>query len=59
MNKKNFVTVVIITLCVASLFLAGCLASREDKQNVSVSNVSVASFEQPTPVPTPTPIPGA
>lgn len=58
MNKKNLVTVVIITLCVASLFLAGCLTAREDKQKVSVSNVSVGSYEQPTPVPTPTPMPG-
>jgi len=59
MNTKNIITVVIITLCVATLFFAGCLVtSHEDKQYVSVPRAQVSECELPTPVPTPTPVPG-
>ena len=55
MNTKIIITVVIITLCVATLFL---VTSHEDKQYVSVPRTQVSSYELPTPVPTPTPVPG-
>lgn len=59
MNRKNIVSVVIITLCVASLLFAGFLiTSHKDDQYASVSRSSVSAYETPTPVPTPTPIPG-